>query len=71
MKKKARQKQKTPYQIEIRDPDDELVTHSPADVHIERMDDNHWWMLITVGNETVDVNFVSDTPISASMERNR
>lgn len=65
-KKKTR-----PHQIEIRDPDDELVTHSRAHVHIERMGEGHWWMRVSVGDEDVDINFTSETRINSRMERGR
>jgi len=35
---------------------DEVVATN-ATVHLEAMDDNHWWLLVESGGETVHVNF--------------
>lgn len=35
---------------------DEVVATN-ASVHLEAMDDNHWWLSVTAGGETVHVNF--------------
>ncbi len=35
---------------------DEVVARN-ASVHLEAMDDNHWWLLVESGGETVHVNF--------------
>ena len=35
---------------------DEVVA-SNAYVHLEAMDDNHWWLLVTAGGQSVHVNF--------------
>jgi hypothetical protein len=58
-----------PFQIEIRDPDDELVTHSPANVHIERLAHNLWWMRISVGDEVVIVESSAKGWITSTMLR--
>jgi hypothetical protein len=43
--------------IEVRDPDDEIVSHRSL-VHIERMDDDTVWVGITAPDgERVDVDF--------------
>ena len=34
---------------------DEVVAQN-AYVHLEAMDDNHWWMIITSGGESVRIN---------------
>ena len=66
---KSRDTMRQMHQIEIRDSDDELVTHSPGNIHIERMSTNHWWVRIEVGREVVVVNFHSKSRISSVMER--
>lgn len=58
-----------PYQIEIRNPDDELVTHAPVSVHIERMRHNYWWMRISTNDEAVIVQFHARGAITSSMFR--
>lgn len=35
---------------------DEVVAFN-AYVHLEAMDDNHWWLLVTSGGKSVHVNF--------------
>ena len=35
---------------------DEVVARD-AYVHLEAMDDNHWWLLVTSGGKSVHVNF--------------
>lgn len=45
--------------IEVRDPDDEVVAHG-AFVHIERMDADAVWLSIeTPSGERVDIDFVA------------
>lgn len=36
---------------------DEIVVKNPDSIHIERMDDNHYWMAISKGDERQVVNF--------------
>ena len=35
---------------------DEVIARN-ADVHLEAMADNHWWLLVTAGGKSVHVNF--------------
>ncbi len=46
---------------------DEVVAHN-AFVHLEQMDDDQWWLGVTVGLSTVHVNLSSKKRIRAIVE---
>lgn len=55
--------------IEVRDPDDEIVAHG-AFVHIERLDDDRVWMSITTPNGQdihVEVHAISKRKVGMSV----
>ena len=46
------------------EPDGELVTHKPVRVHIERMNENSWWIGLSWGKTGhVAIDFHSKKPI--------
>lgn len=44
---------------------DEIVCDD-AYVHLEQMDDNHWWMVVSDGKKKVHVNLMAKGKIAAS-----
>lgn len=47
---------------------DEIVA-SNASIHLEQMDDNHWWMSIRTGSEEIHVNLCTKrAPITGYVE---
>jgi hypothetical protein len=46
---------------------DEIVA-AGATVHLEKMDDDEWWLRIDVGERHIQVNFGSTAPIRATVE---
>jgi hypothetical protein len=59
----------TVWPLEIRRDEglDEIVC-SAADVHLEQMDDNHWWMSIEKDGRLIHINFWSKAKIRARCE---
>lgn len=48
---------------------DEVVTGPVENVHLEHLDDGHWWLGLAMGGERLVVDFHSDSTITATAER--
>jgi len=65
---------KTPAGTELRYNEDgtvdEIIINRNGECifHLEQMDDGHYWSALGTGQERVDINFHSDSPISARAE---